>query len=383
MRISKFNKKEMKKILLIGIAGVYNYGCEAIVRGTVEILKKKEPNSKIIYASSNYEDDKRRLEGCDVEIVRRPVRKWTLTNIAKKILSRFNIKINYCYDSVSILDGIDEVYSIGGDIYTLTVNGGYPESLPMFGDKCIKRGIKYYLWGCSVGPFTKNKEAEEFYKAHLKKVTRIYTREKESVAYLKSIGIESNVELIADPAFSVSPDVQQVEWTGKIQKIGLNLSPLSSLYCFSSLNEALESQIKTIIELLDYYDCSMVLLPHVVTPHKKDDDLAYLTDIYDRLPKEYKSRVELISNDPGFLGIKDELLKCDVVFAARMHCAVNAATAKVPIIFLSYSSKAKGMCEFVYGTTDFVMKLEDFTFDMAKAKITSLFQFIEDKKGLN
>ena len=29
----------MEKVLLIGIDGVYNYGCEAIVRGTVEILK--------------------------------------------------------------------------------------------------------------------------------------------------------------------------------------------------------------------------------------------------------------------------------------------------------------------------------------------------------
>ena len=29
----------MKNVLLVGIDGVYNYGCEAIVRGTVKILK--------------------------------------------------------------------------------------------------------------------------------------------------------------------------------------------------------------------------------------------------------------------------------------------------------------------------------------------------------
>ena len=52
----------MEHVLLIGIGGVYNYGCEAIVRGTVEILRKVNPQIQIAYASYNYVDDKRRLK---------------------------------------------------------------------------------------------------------------------------------------------------------------------------------------------------------------------------------------------------------------------------------------------------------------------------------
>ena len=48
---------KMKNVLLIGIGGVYNYGCEAIVRGTIEILRNVDPAIKISYASYNYEDD--------------------------------------------------------------------------------------------------------------------------------------------------------------------------------------------------------------------------------------------------------------------------------------------------------------------------------------
>lgn len=54
----------MEKVLLIGIDGVYNYGCEAIVRGTVEILKAVNPKIEVTYASYNFEDDRKRLSAC-------------------------------------------------------------------------------------------------------------------------------------------------------------------------------------------------------------------------------------------------------------------------------------------------------------------------------
>ena len=59
----------MKKVLLIGIGGVYNYGCEAIIRGTVDILKTIDSTIEVYYASYNYEDDVKRLEGCDVKVI--------------------------------------------------------------------------------------------------------------------------------------------------------------------------------------------------------------------------------------------------------------------------------------------------------------------------
>ena len=77
----------MKNVLLIGIGGVYNYGCEAIVRGTVNILKTINPNVHISYASYNYEDDVRRLADCDIRIVKRD-RKSTRLNSSHPSSSR-------------------------------------------------------------------------------------------------------------------------------------------------------------------------------------------------------------------------------------------------------------------------------------------------------
>ena len=58
--------------------------------------------------------------------------------------------------------------------------------------------------------------------------------------------------------------------------------------------------------------------------------------------------------------LKSDLARCNFVIAARMHCAINAITMNVPTIFLSYSEKAKGMAEYVYGTSHGVFSLIEF-----------------------
>lgn len=155
----------MRNVLLIGIGGVYNYGCEAIVRGTVNILKSINPEVKISYASYNYEDDVQRLTDCDIHIIQRKrIGRWSFHNIMRKLLSL--IRINYVlpYDSTDWIDGYDTVFSIGGDIYTLYPDGTYDASLPLFLEKCQAKGIKYVLWGASVGKFEKNSKALAFSK---------------------------------------------------------------------------------------------------------------------------------------------------------------------------------------------------------------------------
>ena len=113
--------EDMKNVLLIGIGGVYNYGCEAIVRGTVNILKTINPNVHISYASYNYEDDVRRLADCDIRIVKRKrIGRWSWRNVLRKLLSYVNISYTIAYDTTDWLANFDTVFTIGGDIYTLS-----------------------------------------------------------------------------------------------------------------------------------------------------------------------------------------------------------------------------------------------------------------------
>lgn len=351
----------MKNVLLIGIGGVYNYGCEAIVRGTVNILKSISPEIKISYASYNYNDDVKRLSGCDIRIVERSrPRRWSLRNITRKLLSLFGITNIFSYDSTDWLGNYDTVFSIGGDIYTLCHNGTYDVSLPLFLEKCQARGIKYILWGASVGKFEKNSKALTFFKKHLKKIDLIVAREFVTVDYLKSLGVVQNVVFAPDPAYFVEcPSLNKLKKKSSQFCIGINLSPLSSLYHYDNMEIAIAKQTEAICGLARLLDCKFLFLPHVLAHSKMDNDLVYMKYIADKL-KTAGYVVEMVNEDPGFVGLKQFLIKCDFVIAARMHCAVNAISMNIPTLLLAYSEKANGMADFVYGTREAVISLTDF-----------------------
>lgn len=350
----------MKNVLLIGIEGVYNYGCEAIIRGTVSILKSIDPTITISYASYNYEDDVRRLTGCEINILYRPKRKrWTFPNVLRKLLSFIGITYPVPYDSIQWVKGFDTVFSIGGDIYTLNYNGSYNPSLPLFLEKCQSIGLTYILWGASVGKFEKNPKALAFYKKHLAQADKIVARESNTVDYLHALGIRTNVYLAPDPAFLVKfPDSMPA--VKHQTTLGINLSPLSALYEYGNLQVSLKRQSDAIIQLIKKLDCNVLLLPHVISPCPADNDYSYMKAIYENLPVEYRRSVRLIDTDPQFIGLKKYLSQCNYVIAARMHCAVNAITLSIPTLFLSYSEKAKGMAQLVYGTNKGVISLPEF-----------------------
>lgn len=373
----------MKKILLIGIYGTYNYGCEAIVRGTVNIIKSINPQTEVFYASMRGSDDRKRLKGCNVTIIDRPAKKkWTIYNVIRKLLSWVGITYVVPYDSLKwIPSDIDAVFSIGGDLYTLNPDGSFDMSLPLFLEKCQKRGMKYFLWGASVGKFDSNPSALKFFKNHLPKIDLIFVREKNTQRYLSTLGVENNVILAPDPAYYVRNSEIKKQFNSDSLTIGVNLSPLSALYEYKDMELAIQKQSEAIISLIKATDNNIVLIPHVISPSFQDNDRTYLSAIMDIVSKQYGKRITLVSDDPGFEGLSPIISQCKVVIAARMHCAVNSISVGVPALFLSYSEKAKGMSEFVYGNANNCIGLKDFeNTELVLNKISKIGEIKEDLK---
>lgn len=352
------------RFLLIGIGGVYNYGCEAIIRGTEAIVHKEFPDAEIVYASRRVADDLKRLDGSQIKVLERgQFRRYSLKNVCRKLFSLVGIRWTPMVESLGLLKGMNAVFSIGGDIYTLAPNGDYSMSLPRFGDAVMKCGIPYILWGASVGPFTKNPKAEKAYTKHLRGLSLITAREATTVDYLHSLGISDNVISCADPAYVVATEIKANSgYQGGKFTIGINLSPLSVRYTDQAEAGVIQSQAKAIEGLIKTFDARIVLIPHVVTDFNEgDDDLRYLRNIQKAVASEYQESLTLLDSDPGFVGVKKVLIKCDLVIAARMHCAVNALAGHVPTILIAYSQKAVGMCQYVYGNGDWVLPLREFT----------------------
>lgn len=350
----------MKNVLLVGIEGVYNYGCEAIVRGTTEILKKYDKDVKVSYASYNYQDDVKRLSGCDVNVIeRKHCSRWSIRNIIRKLLSFVNIKYRIPFDDVSLFKNFDTVFSIGGDMYTLYSNGDYNKELPAFLEKGKAQGVKYVLWGASVGKFEKNPCALKFYKDHLRKIDALIVREEVTFEYLKSLGLDDTIYLAPDPAFFV-PSEEYEKPINNRPLVGINLSPHSALYEYGNIEEGIKRQVRAIVGIIEKMQCDILLLPHVYSRDVNDDDRQYLLNIKKALPEKYRCNVSIIDTDPGFVGLRRYLSKCDYVIAARMHCAVNSVCTGVPTLFVSYSEKAKGMAKYIYGNDSALLSLADF-----------------------
>ena len=71
----------------------------------------------------------KRLADCDIRIVKRKrIGRWSWRNVLRKLLSYVNISYTIAYDTTDWLANFDTVFSIGGDIYTLSstvrVEGG-------------------------------------------------------------------------------------------------------------------------------------------------------------------------------------------------------------------------------------------------------------------
>lgn len=99
---------------LYGIYGVYNFGCEAIVRGAVKLIHELYTDVKIVYFSYNYEFDKNALKDIDIEIREIKRRCSFKDKIINKLCTILGSKERVLYfDYNEIIDSVDIIFSIG------------------------------------------------------------------------------------------------------------------------------------------------------------------------------------------------------------------------------------------------------------------------------
>lgn len=224
-------KTKNKSVLIIGTGSLLNYGCEAIVQGSYQILKTIMPDCNITVASKDIEYDRTVLPS-DVNLVKYENR-YSLYRIFKGILRRFfhigngspirmNTKIGKKYDIV---------LSCGGDNYCETPDGGIYillEDLMRVGAYAAKNSCYYVLWGASVGPF-RNKDIFNRVRENLALCKLITVREELAYNYVsQKMQLSLTTKLVADPAFCMKPDrTVNFRKDNDFIYVGLNLSSLA------------------------------------------------------------------------------------------------------------------------------------------------------------
>lgn len=373
--------KNAVNVYLYGIQGVYNYGCEAMIRSISESIHSIVPNSTVVYKTYDLENDSKALSNCgfvsleSIQVVKRAFL-LRLLRFAKRHLGIARPEDFLSIDT-SWARNCDLLIIIGGDVFDLTPNQRkkrvYDNDRVFVSQIVKKSGGKVVLWGISVGDFDCNAFAKKKLLFFFKRIVDFaIIRDEKSLLYLNSNNVD-NAKLFSDPAF-----IQRTIQTSSERKsiLGINLSPLSNKYLLSKdqdSNRWISAWADYITGLFKELDYGLIyLIPHVVNPRMhNDDDSSYLKRIRNALEERNVPAV-LVPDDLGFLSIKPYLCECDMVMAARMHCAVNAITCGVPTVFLSYSPKSVGMCKHVYGDEKMVLDMNKMISECEYSKVKAI-----------
>ena len=326
-------------VLFYGNGSCGNHGCEAIVRGTIQLLG----NASYTVLSENISDDVRYGLGNISEVI--SAKEERRRNISFfKAYAKMKLTGNYTdMDGLYYMPVIrrlsrhaDVALSVGGDNYCYgnTAIYGYLNAAYQ------KNHIKTVLWGCSIEP---DVVAEPSVSEDLRHYTLVAARESITYEAVKAAG--ANVIQIPDPAFHMRAEICETdECFLKSDVIGINISPhisVSEGHCGAAY-----ANYKALIQyILDTTDTSIALIPHVVWAN--NDDRIPLKQLYDEFDQD--SRLILVE-DHTAPELKYIISKCSFFVGARTHATIAAYSTGVPTLVVGYSVKARGIARDLFGT---------------------------------
>jgi polysaccharide pyruvyl transferase WcaK-like protein len=378
---------ERPSFILAGNGAYENRGCEAIIRGTVKILRRsyKDPSFLCVNHFQNQEQFiKQRIEEQDKTIIHKKTYrnrykifspKWAFQFVKKRASpSKY---INEVYKEMfPTIKAAEAVLSIGGDNYSLDY--GIPELFTGLDDLTLRNRKPIIIWGASIGPFDRIPKYERYMKKHLQHVTGIFARESATIKYLKSIGINENVYEVADPAFLMEASEPQLGKKIELEResIGINLSPLMAKYVSNGNIELWTSTASQLIKnIAKETDNKIYLIPHVT--NSNSNDYLFLKEIEAKIniPKENIFVIPPVYNASETKWI---ISKMKFFAGSRTHSTIAALSSHVPTLSFAYSIKAKGINKDVFGHEDYCMSPEKLNPKLVAEKIILMLD--ENKK---
>jgi colanic acid/amylovoran biosynthesis protein len=359
-----FMDNDRPLFILAGNGPYQNRGCEAILRGTVKILRKHFQDPLFLCISVLQKTDliQQINKENDPAITHKKINsyqsrfswEWGIQRIIYRFNAQgrnyrvFNEMLPYIDDSAAVL-------SLGGDNYSLDY--GIPQLFTDLDDIVLEKKKPLILWGSSVGPFDALPEYERYMIDHLKKINGIYAREPVTVDYLTKHGIHDNVHQVADPAFLMDPMEPQVEDKRLIideDAIGINLSPLMAEYLTGGDIKKWEHAAANIISSISKKTSrSIYLVPHVTI--RDWNDFTFLETVWNMLDPQIKSRIILIPPDYNAAEIKWIISQMALFAGARTHATIAALSSQIPTLSFAYSIKAYGINRDIFGHEEYCL----------------------------
>ncbi|MCL6582187.1 MAG: polysaccharide pyruvyl transferase family protein [bacterium] len=376
--------QDRKSLFILAGNGPYeNRGCEAIIRGTVEILRHYF-NDPHFVAVSNYTScsqlKRQKLSEIDPAIIHKrvkPLKKfefdWFLWILARFLYPPGKRYILY-QEMLPYLKKAAAVLSVGGDNYSLDY--GIPVRFTELDEVVLAKRKPMVIWGASVGPFDRIPEYERYMIEHLKRVTAIFARESVTIEYLAEHGIIKQVYRVADPAFllkATRPSGEKFNLDIPEGAIGINLSPLMAKYAADgNLQKWVEQCTKIIRQVSEKTKRPLFLIYHVTIP--KRDDYEFLKTVLAAVGKPNGEEIRLIPPGLNASELKWVIGKMSAFAGARTHATIAAISSLVPTLSFAYSIKAKGINRDIFGHEDYCLGPHQLKPEIVAERIEELIQ---------
>jgi colanic acid/amylovoran biosynthesis protein len=357
---------------LAGQTSFGNRGCEALVRGTVDILRECfGETARFLVPSVDAAADAAQWPGHEhigVEFVAAPtmplpLRYWCSAVNRIGFLRGLEPPVpRYGQAVESDMQRADAVLMIGGDIVSLD----YGVHSLYFWTKLIDRarqlGKRTYLWAASVGPFQAEARVVDAMRKHLQGYRGITVRESTSAGYLRQhYGLSA--EVVGDPAFRLSMDEPRATLSVDLQKItgsvGVNLSPLVEAIAARSRGTAkrLDAEIVDFLEWLSSDRGQRITLLYHVDQAETPGNSDRMT--LQRIQAQLPAHVECYSLPAGLNAceLKWAISKMSTLVAARTHATIAAFSQCVPTLSIGYSRKARALNVDLFGSDRYVIDI--------------------------
>lgn len=358
---------ERTGVYLSGQADFGNRGCEAIVRSTAALVRSQSAGAAVMVPSSNVRSDSELWpEATEVGVRWTSVYRPRLTRAFVHLqrlplapLKRMRWPFGTSAQLEKDLSDASLVLAVGGDNYSLDYR--LPSLYVGLDGLAMAAGVPVVLWGASVGPFDKEPYFVPFIKAHLARMAHVAVRESESFRYLtETLGLK-NVSLVADPAFTLVPS--EVSWEpqwadASLPVLGFNISPLVARYR-GDADKLLGECADFLRSLIQTGEWNVLLVPHVM-PHSDtdwNDDERYLRRLLQLIGGS--GAVQLVPRDQNAAELKRIIGRVAFFIGARTHATIAALSSGVPTLSLSYSVKARGINNDIFGSLDMVLPSRD------------------------
>ena len=299
-----------------------NGGDEALLRATIEGLKRRYPDCAVTTLCKDVETARKYL--LDVEL------DSDLEFVTPHSLER----IGALYRNADII--LSAPGSFLHDFYSIE------ERLRGF-EAVLALNKPLILLAQSIGPFWKPESLRRIPQV-LNRVSRICVSDASSKEFLLDLGIHTEkIRETGEMGFlwrTLAPECFR-EKTGPIRLVGLNFRvwPLKDLKAEEEIRGKAQQLCRSLLE--QNPDRRLLFLSTCQGIDNYVDDSALATQIVDTLPEELRARCEISRSHFPPKALIEALSECDVFIGMRLHPCVLAMLAGTPAMGIGYEARTR------------------------------------------